>query len=175
MNGTIDIQFQFINHGKTPAIIKTASGEFNPWADIPRRIHYSDPPLSGEIIIRAGEIYPQPIERAVTSVQARISERTGVAAPTHIFYQGRQKLVEFLDAESVRGIKEGHNFLWFYGHIVYDDVFGREHETRFCWCYNGLTNSFQQYNRGDEGLNRRTQYLTRAHGALLPTCHLPLN
>lgn len=39
--------------------------------------------------------------------------------------------------------------------ILYEDVFGRERETRFCWRYN-VSGSFEQYNRGDEGLNRRT-------------------
>jgi hypothetical protein len=51
-------------------------------------------------------------------------------------------------------LSNGESFLWFYGHIVYDDIFGKGHETAFCWYYDGLAKSFYQY--GGRRYNYRT-------------------
>lgn len=150
------VGYQLINHGKTPAIIKAMSAYFMHRADFPQQINYTDVSLPGEIVVQAGEIYPPPIEKAVTSIDARLSDTTGVAPPTHLHYQKRQPLSQLIDAEAARSVQHGHSFLWFYGHALYEDVFGRPHETRFCWFYNRIANRYQQYNRGDEDLNRRT-------------------
>lgn len=151
-----DIDYQFVNHGKTPAVIRAMSADFHHWTDFPKKIRYIDEPLSGEIVVPAGEIYPEPINRVATTLQSRMATTAGYAPPTKIYFQKQKSLNEPLDAEAIRSIQEGISFLWFYGHVVYNDVFEKPHETRFCWVYNGRAKSFHQYNRGDEGLNHRT-------------------
>jgi hypothetical protein len=107
----VTIDYQLINHGKTPAIITAMSADFHHWTELPSEILYLGGPLSGEIVVRTGEIYPPPVERAATGFEARIAERTGIAPPTHIFYQNRRLLSEPLDAESVHSIQDGGSFL----------------------------------------------------------------
>jgi hypothetical protein len=150
------IAFQFINHGKTPAIIKAISASFRIWDAFPRKVSYINEPLAAEIVVRAGEIHPPPEPRGPTDLDTRITRVAGYVPPTHIGYKKHSLLSDPLTADVVQNIQEGQSSLWFYGHVIYEDVFGRFHKTRFCWRYNGKDNSFQQYNRGDERLNHRS-------------------
>jgi hypothetical protein len=152
------ILYQFINHGKTPAILKAASAEFHHWTDLPQQIHYFDKLLGREIAIRSGDTYPLPAERSVTSSEARFIALTGDIPVTRKFYQIGQPLTEPIDTNAARSIQSGDSFLWFYGRVIYEDVFRKHHETCFCWRYDGRLNSFEQYYRGgdDDNLNRRT-------------------
>src|SRR3954451_9624530 len=59
---SIDVRYQFINHGKTPAVIKVMSAVLKHWINLPSKIEYADKPLPREIVVRAGEIYPAPAE-----------------------------------------------------------------------------------------------------------------
>jgi hypothetical protein len=79
-----------------------------------------------------------------------------VGIPRFSDYQKSVTLEKPIALYEARSILDGRSFLWFYGRVVYKDVFGKSHETRFCWIYNGMEKSFHQYNRGEEGLNCRT-------------------
>jgi hypothetical protein len=151
---TATVKYQFVNHGKTPAVIKSMSAEFHHWTKLPEEIRYIDNQMIGEIVIRASEIWPP----AKPETKKHIFEEQGVSGvPDFYFFQKQLPLLDGIDSEAARSLRHPHSFLWFYGHIVYDDVFGTEHETRFCWYYNGLANSFQRYDRRPgEDLNRRT-------------------
>jgi hypothetical protein len=39
--------------------------------------------------------------------------------------------------------------LLFVGRVIYDDVFGREHETRVCWRYNPETDVLVEHGGGE--------------------------
>jgi hypothetical protein len=52
------IEYQFVNHGKTPAIVKAMSAEFQLLTTLPPELKYIDEPIGGEIVIRAGDIHP---------------------------------------------------------------------------------------------------------------------
>ena len=87
--------------------------------------------MTGEIVVRNGEIYPQPQPVSETK---KVLEAYAGLVPDFYFYQKQQPLSEPLSIDAARSIQTGQSFLWFFGRVVYDDVFGREHETRFCWC-----------------------------------------
>lgn len=138
------IDYEFANHGKTPAILKRMSAIFAHLTELPARGHNISEPLGSEIVIPGGGIYP--CHRSIS----------GPAGPMEITHQLQNFLLHPLNDDEKQSIGAGMSFLWFYGNVIYDDVFGREHETRFCWRYNGMANTFQRYDRGDEELNRRT-------------------
>jgi hypothetical protein len=53
-----------------------------------------------------------------------------------------------LTVEAAASIRTGDSFLWLYGHVVYDDAFGREREHRFLYRYR-IGPGFQPYYHGD--------------------------
>jgi hypothetical protein len=134
------VNHQFVNHGKTPAIVKAISAELIHQAAMPEA-RYVGEPITGEIVIPAGQIYPAP------------AEIKGPPALNQYFKKTTNLASRIIDADSADDLRAGRSFLWFYGHVVYDDVFGKEHETRFCWCYDWLASTFQQYGKEK---NRRT-------------------
>jgi hypothetical protein len=50
------------------------------------------------------------------------------------------------DQAVMDAIDGGHIFVWFYGRMTYEDIFGNSRETRFRWRYNGLA-------KGSSGLS----------------------
>jgi hypothetical protein len=92
---------------------------------------YSVKPLEQDLVIRAGEEHPQVGDEWFTFKTT-------------------------ISAEEARHARDGSSHIWFYGRIVYQTLFGRECETRFCWRYSGIAKKFEQCGREDEGLNRRT-------------------
>lgn len=145
------IKYQFINHGKTPAIVKTMSGKLSV-VQPPTPIDYSHAPLPNEIVIRAGEIFPEP----VPNTKKPIYEKEGVFGSRDYFYHRAQASLsgeESIDESTANDLRQGDRFIWFYGHIVYEDVFGREHESRFCWRYDRTKNTLQRH--GDSENRRR--------------------
>jgi hypothetical protein len=59
-----------------------------------------------------------------------------------------------LDGRTIENIREGESSIFFYGRLVYDDVFGVEHVTSFCWRYHGPSDTLETY--GAEEWNQRT-------------------
>jgi hypothetical protein len=64
------------------------------------------------------------------------------------------QLAQTLRTEEVERMERGLFFLIFVGRIIYDDVFGQEHETRVCWRYD--TESHQLISYGSPEYNLRT-------------------
>jgi hypothetical protein len=123
------VDYRYENHGNTPAVIRAASVEFAHLTLLPSDLRYRDTPVDDEIVIRGGEANPR------DKVETRY-------------------LTTPLTQEDVIRLSNGESFLWFYGHIVYDDIFGKGHETAFCWYYDGPAKSFYQY--GGRRYNYRT-------------------
>jgi hypothetical protein len=125
----LSVHYRYENHGNTPAVIRAASVEFAHLTRLPSDLRYRDTPVDDEIVIRGGEANPR--DKAET-----------------------RYLTTPLTQEDVIRLSNGESFLWFYGHIVYDDIFGKGHETAFCWYYDDLAKSFYQY--GGRRYNYRT-------------------
>jgi hypothetical protein len=125
----LSVHYRYENHGNTPAVIRAASVEFAHLTLLPSDLRYRDTPVDDEIVIRGGEANPR--DKAET-----------------------RYLTTPLTQEDVIRLSNGDSFLWFYGHIAYDDIFGKDHETAFCWYYDGLAKSFYQY--GGRRYNYRT-------------------
>jgi Cu2+-containing amine oxidase len=64
----------------------------------------------------------------------------------------KDTITTITDEESIE-LQCGNAFLWFYGHLVYEDIFGHAHETRFCWRYNA---GYDRYDQDGADENRRT-------------------
>jgi hypothetical protein len=125
----LSVHYRYENHGNTPAVIRAASVEFAHLPVLPSDLRYSDTPVDGEIVIRGGEANPR--DKAET-----------------------RYLTTPLTQEDVIKLSNGESFLWLYGHILNDDIFGEGHETAFCWYYDGLAKSFYPY--GGRRYNYRT-------------------
>jgi hypothetical protein len=79
---TATIKYQFLNQGKTPAVIKAMSAEFHHWMAFPEEIRYIDDPMVGEIVMRAGDIWPPPKEET----KKRFYEEHGVLGVPNFYY-----------------------------------------------------------------------------------------
>src|SRR6266850_5233497 len=129
--------YQFANHGKTPAVVKLISASLIHLSELPETISYIDKIELDEFVIRGGEIYPTPLRR-----MSRIDDRAfPFAEDRMVYFRSEEPMEAPLNHNAIVNLQAGNSFLWFYGHIVYDDVFGLEHETAFCWRYNGVANS----------------------------------
>jgi hypothetical protein len=129
------------NYGKTPAIIKAVGGTLKLQADeiLPE---YTAEPLDGEIVL-AG---------AGTEIPDYKLGDIPKPSPQKLFMQKGEKLT----TEDKVAWDAGATF-WFAGTIIYDDVFGREHETQFWYKLDrpDLRDSkLQRY--GDRRGNKRT-------------------
>jgi hypothetical protein len=127
----VRIMYRTVNHGKTPAIIKSITSTIYHLENLPKHIRHANTEVPTADVVRAGDTYPM--------------RENG----WFIHDQG-------INIDAAISIKAGRSFVWICGRVLYDDVFGRERETRFCWRYNRSEGSFEQYDRGDEELNRRT-------------------
>jgi hypothetical protein len=143
----VDIRYQFINHGKTPAIIEVMTSKLDAWEALPSEILFSDERLPQEIVVRAGDIYP---DRA-KNLQLGLPD----IMPLYSYHNRVQSTGDEIKFNAAESIRSGRSFVWFYGQVVYKDVFGKSHKTRFCWRYS-WPNTFEQYNREGEDLNGRT-------------------
>jgi hypothetical protein len=104
------VQCIFKNYGKTPAIVKEINLNLAYYENLPVEPVYiaRDTVLSEFMISGGGETDPQPCQLAHRLTRA----------------------------QAIRVIR-AHSYIWFYGRIVYDDIFGREHQHRFLWRYGG--------------------------------------
>jgi hypothetical protein len=149
------IRYQFTNHGKTPAIVKSVTGRLVNLPSLPMPLHYDDRKLPGLIIPSAG-IFPTPSRRRVADEFSRdhpstyhdeIDEYQGL----HSFNAGNDR--DHLTEAEATSLERRETFMWFYGRIIYDDIFGETRKTYFCWRYDAARDIFEQY--GEEE-NRRT-------------------
>ncbi len=120
------VSFVCKNYGKTPALIKAISREMQHRKELPSHLRYTPiPNLPKERTVVAGAM-SEPI-------------LCGLIAP--------------VTAGEASSIRAGESFLWLWGHVVYDDAFGREHEHRFLTRYR-VGYGFQPYQYEDYNRNR---------------------
>jgi hypothetical protein len=128
--GRRETYYHCVNHGKTPAIINGIERHFDPSIDPPDNTNFRANFLdANEVVIAAGERYPREQDAVIP-----LPIQTG-------------------NMDDALGTPEP-DFLWFYGTIVYGDVFGEQRFTRFRWRYNRMTKKFSPC--GGPPYNERT-------------------
>jgi hypothetical protein len=123
----ISVQFRIENLGKTPAAIESVYVRLGVLPDPPdNRTHLISNIVAGEAIVRSDDAW---IPAEINPIICNISES------------------EFDDISNNRAA------IWFYGSILYKDMFGGERTTRFRWCYSELLEVFTP--RGEAPFNER--------------------
>ena len=115
-DGKFGVEYYFVNHGKTPAVIDGIEIHFSPLASPPDNTSFlANIPQANGSVIGTGERWP--------------SSQDGIINPS---------------AETASITGEAIELNWFHGTITYTDVFGRARHTRFRWRFefNGETYSF---------------------------------
>lgn len=124
--GPLQVVYSFINYGKTPAIIKSASAKLK-CSDFPDdELRY----WPNDLVVREGAI------------------ESGDGMPDRRCYLDRP-----LDCETAQRIQNGDITIWFYGNFLYEDLFGASHEHRFLWGYNGQFGTFRSFQYKDYNQN----------------------
>ena len=110
ISGTNYVSCVFKNYGKTPAIIKEFSLHLAYFDELPFEPVYipRDAILNEYMIAASGET-----DLLKCPFDAPITMQQG------------------------NKVLHAHAYIWFYGRIVYDDCFRKEHEHRFLWRYGG--------------------------------------
>lgn len=121
------ISFKFINHGKTPAIVKTIEAGVDmttPWAEP----DYGTSFIVKEVILPSGGTTDSYTIRMLIPI----------------------------DAKTQAAFDEGRLRIKIYARALYDDVFGTSHETRFYWSYDGRFSAYVPHNVTGKEYNKRT-------------------
>jgi hypothetical protein len=125
-SGASTAEYRIVNYGKTPAILKSLDVRITHHKGAPdNRAHLRSRFLGGEKLINSGD---------------------GDSDEISIDYQ-------WTVADSKLFIS-GKTWVWFYGSIRYDDIFGVEHFTYFRWRYGGTMRV--QLTHGGVDYNQRT-------------------
>lgn len=144
-----EVNFHIVNHGKTPAIVKARTFTLQYRADTDPPAFVPPEPISaGAIVIRGGATYPEPDVIPAMPDNPRFDPGEVIA------FKLAACLAQPLTSEEVERMGRGLFVLLFVGRVVYDDVFGNEHETRVCWRYDPETDSLIEH--GARDWNRRT-------------------
>jgi hypothetical protein len=123
----IGVKFHLENHGKTPAIIGSIEAHLRVWSIDPDNTqHFPSIFLPNEIIIRSGDTWTPPN----SPLNFQVDELTADA------------------------IANQTATIWFYGSIIYQDVFGNDRVTRFRWARSEILEIFGP--RGGRPYNERT-------------------
>lgn len=138
------VDFHIVNHGKTPAIVKanTFTLQYRADTDSPAFVQ-AEPISAGAIVIRGGATYPEPEVIPADPQAPRLDPGEVVA------FKLAARLAQPLTSEEVEQMGRGLFVLLFVGRVIYDDVFGREHETRVCWRYNPETDVLVEHGGGE--------------------------
>jgi hypothetical protein len=122
----IGVKFKIENHGKTPAVIESIDARLRVLLEAPdNRLHLIANVMTGEKIIPSGGHWvPDTSPR-----NCNVSEG---------------------DADDMSNRRAA---IWFYGSILYKDMFGNERTTRFRWSYSELLEIFTP--RGEAPYNER--------------------
>lgn len=107
---TTKVHCVFKNYGKTPAIVKEISLRLAYFENLPSEpVYVARDTVLSEFMVAAGdETDVQPCE-----LETRLTRH------------------------QANRVVHAYSYIWFYGRIVYDDIFGKEHEHRFLWRYGG--------------------------------------
>jgi hypothetical protein len=134
-----EVRFRFINHGKTPAIIKEVSASVDHFTAMNEPSYMCRIPIVTDVVVPSG--YQLGADHTVTAPDKQCIQ----------YLVADDILVSHSMAVAVR---EGQCVVWFYGRIVYDDVFGTEHITAWWRRYHVTRNRLVWH--GDSKYNRRT-------------------
>jgi hypothetical protein len=104
----VTVEFSFKNYGKTPAVLKEVSRDIVVSPNFPDEVDY----IPVEFV---------PTERMVASDEAT---DTWKCIRTH------------LSKADLNAIIRAQTSYWFFGRVLYDDIFGKGHEHRFIYRYN---------------------------------------
>jgi len=99
----------------------------------------------GEIVVSGGAVHPEP---DILPHDARVE------SPKVYSHKLAVQLAQTLRTEEIERMGRGLFFLVFLGRIIYEDVFGQEHETRVCWRYDHESDQLISY--GGSEFNLRT-------------------
>jgi hypothetical protein len=135
------IGFNVANQGKTPAIIKATSFTLQYRADI-------DHPLL---------LQPEPLRAGPAAIPAGAVSTPSFAPAEHVpngVFNLAASLAQPLTADEIERLRAGACVLLFVGRVIYDDVFGNEHEVRVCRRYDPNTRELVEH--GGAEFNHRT-------------------
>ena len=121
------VRFYFRNYGQTPAVIKLIKAEL----DDGQR-----PPDLSQIVVSFAPTPDHIIE---------------AGKPTETFKTQPKALSDELKGR----LKLGFSFLWLYGTVEFEDMFGNEFVSEFCWRHDGPQSVFAPY---DEDRKRNRTY-----------------
>jgi hypothetical protein len=115
------VEFSIENQGKTPAIIKTVSAQLFHYKELPDEPGYGAPLLlpKSRFLASGREIEPNILVDMLPLTYGRVGS-----------------------------MMRAETGIWFYGRIIYDDIFGDSHEHRFCWRYS--SGYFLPYYRNED-------------------------
>jgi hypothetical protein len=125
-NSRYSVKFGIENHGKTPAVIKSI--------DVRLEVLNEEPDNKLHRII---DFLPDKILRAGARFTPESSPRNCT-----------------VDLATAIELQNNRAAIWFYGSVYYDDMFGKEHVTRFRWSQSEILDVFVA--RGDAPFNERT-------------------
>jgi hypothetical protein len=71
----------------------------------------------------------------------------GLVKSTYSLFPGqpRETIISIADARSFLEAQSKKKSLYLYGYISYEDIYGREHKTNFCYAYQPYANASQQF------------------------------
>jgi hypothetical protein len=111
------VHYKFKNYGKTPALLKEISRTITPAVNLPDEIDYV------------------PVDTVPKESFVAAGEPTEEWPPC--------SLSDTISTQDWASIVRGQRTVWFYGQVVYDDIFGDEHVHRFVWKYSGGSHGFR--------------------------------
>jgi hypothetical protein len=118
LSGHPVVWYVFKNYGKTPAIVKELSARLAYFETLPADpIYVPSDQVLDEHMIACGEVTHIP----------RLQKPQIHHCP----------MVGPMTVNQAKSVIRAQSYIWFYGRIVYDDIFGNEHEHRFLWRYGG--------------------------------------
>lgn len=122
------VAFNFVNHGKTPVILQEISvGVRRLAGDLPESAWADEPRWS---------------------IASRVMPSSAHLSSTPLTANDREPMTEAIADQ----INAGALFVYFFGCVCYEDIFGNDCETEFCWRYS--RNDFEEW--GGRKYNRRT-------------------
>jgi len=124
-NSRYSVKFSIYNHGKTPAVIKLIDAKLRVLSEPPDN-DISMASLLPDKVLAAGESFTPDLSPRGCDV----------------------------DEDAAVELDNNRAQIWFYGSIWYDDMFGKEHVTRFRWSRSEIFDAFIP--RGDAPYNERT-------------------
>jgi hypothetical protein len=121
------VEFRLENHGKTPAVINSIDAQLRVWSEEPDNTrHIPSVILPNETIIKSGDSWTPPNSPLNFGVDEAMAD--AIANQTAV--------------------------IWFYGSILYQDMFGNDRVTRFRWGRSEIFDIFGP--RGAVPYNQRT-------------------